>query len=84
MRNLRRIPNLLPFLPKLKIRDNSEIITRSPDEGKEEQNQGIETCARSLIAAIQSQDAKGVAQAFKDLMTMCESEPEAYSEPETE
>lgn len=73
---------MLPFLAKIRQRDNSEIVTRSPDEGKEpEQNHGLAACAQSLIDSIHNKDAKGAAQAFQDMFTICESQPhEEYSD----
>lgn len=71
---------MLPFLPKIKVRDNSEIINRTPDQDKEpEENQGLEACARSLISAVESKDVAAAAQALKDAFSICQSEPD-YSE----
>lgn len=74
---------MLPFLPKIKPKDNSEIITRTPDEGKEQSNHGLAECAKQLIDAIHNKDANMAAQAFSDMFAMCEMEPqEAYSDEE--
>lgn len=43
----------------------------------------LDTAAEELISALESKSAKGVAAAFKSLMELCESEPEAEAyEPE--
>lgn len=77
---------MLPFLGKIKVRQNDDaMIQRTPDAGKEdESDQGLKSCAQSLIDAISNKDASAVAQAFKDLIDMCDSQPEEYSEQDKE
>lgn len=77
---------MLPFLSKVKIRQNDDsMVTRTPDAGKEdESNQGLKACAQSLIDAIHNKDASAVGQAFKDLIDMCDSQPQEYSDEDSE
>lgn len=80
---------MLPFLAKIKQPGISSTITREPDldkEGKDQGNQGLEACAKQLIDAIESKDAKMVAQALKDAYSLCDSydNQESYDEQDTE
>ncbi len=73
---------MLPFLQKFKPQEaGTSVILRKPDNEESEQNQGLSSCAQALIDAIHAKDAKATAQAFQDMATMCESQPE-YSDPE--
>ena len=78
---------MLPFL-KLKAAPVSGLIIKrrksdmaeggsldAQNEAAAEPNAGIETCAYALIASIQAQDAKAVANALRDIFTILESAP---------
>lgn len=47
----------------------------TPTDEKEESNSGLLAGAQDLVRAIQADDHKGVAEAFKALFQLCESEP---------
>lgn len=67
---------MLPFLNKKERNQSATIVEmRKPDEGKEQENQGLEACMRDVIKCMDMKDAKGMARAFKDAFDLCESYP---------
>lgn len=65
---------MLPFLAKLKTVADSGTITRKPDEGKEQEDHGLKTCAQQLIDAIHNKDANMASQALKDAFDVLENQ----------
>jgi hypothetical protein len=75
--------NLLPFLSKK--RQNAGVIVqeRAPDEKPEENqedNSGIEACAKDLIDAVHAQNIKGAADAIKAAFEILDSQPHEEGE----
>jgi len=69
---------LLPFLKNKKQIAGLIIEQRKPDikpEEEQEEDYGIETCARDLLSAIESKDVKGIAEAMKSAFEVLESTP---------
>lgn len=70
--------SLPPFLKAKDQRVSGLIIEhRKPDEKPEaeEQDYGIETCARDLLNAVEAKDIKGIAEALKSAFDILESQP---------
>lgn len=76
------------MLPFLKKKDSSVagliIKQRNPDKPNESEDleYSAEDCARDLIAAVNANDAAGVAKAIKDIMNNSE-ESESKTSPHT-
>jgi hypothetical protein len=66
-------------LPFLKRKDEAApgltIKTRTPDQNEEKDSDSIESCAKELISAIHSHDAKATASALKAIFEIADSEP---------
>lgn len=76
---------MLPYLKSKQDSGNSGLIvkTRTPDnqsEDKDDPAAAHEACAQALIDAVQSGDAKSVADAFQDMFQLCENEPHSEAE----
>lgn len=56
------------------------VAHRAPDEKKSEEDQGLESAMSDLCQALESKDYKSAAQAFKNAMDICESQPHEEAE----
>lgn len=69
---------MLPFLLKKKQETGVVMKTRSPDEKPEENQEddsGMEACAKELMSAVKADDHKAVARIIKDMFQIADSEP---------
>lgn len=73
---------MLPFLKKAKLQTGVIVKERSPDEKPEEnqEDSGLEDCAKELISAIEMKDPKAVARVIKDMFQITDSEPHSEGE----
>lgn len=79
---------MLPFL-RPKHQPTVVEIKRKPDgevsTAEQSEDQGLISCAEDLIKAVHAKDAKGVAQAIKAAVEICDTYPqEETHEFETE
>ncbi len=78
---------MLPFLKRKQEPATGLIIkNRAPDqpsesEDKDDPSAAHEACAKEIIQAIESKDAKRLAEALKDMYQILESGPEEEGEP---
>lgn len=69
---------MIPFLRRDKEASASAPagkIERKPDEGKEEDYDGLEACMSELAAALKADDSKAAAVAFRSAFDMLEMQP---------
>lgn len=66
---------MLPFLKKNIKPTGISMIVRSPDEGKEESMDMLETAMADLADAMEAKDSKRMAAAFRAAFEMLEMEP---------
>lgn len=80
---------MLPFLKAKKVGGSGVIVShRKPDEPtnseqKDSEDEGLIECARDLLRAINEQDHKAMAGAFKAAFQICESMPHDESQEAT-
>ena len=76
---------ILPFLKPKKVA-GLIIAKRKPDGSKQEmyeggeENSGLEACAEDLMRALNSKDAKAVAEALKAAFEICDAAPHVEGE----
>ena len=69
---------MIPFLRKKDEASTSapaDKISRKPDEGKEEDYDGLEACMSELSSALKADDHKAAAVAFRSAFDMLEMGP---------
>jgi len=74
---------MIPFLKRDKeasISAAPDKIQRKPDDGAEEDYDGLEACMSELSAALKADDAKAAAIAFRSACELVDSQPHEEGE----